>query len=483
MKHFKLNFRAKAGASKNHGVVDIELTTEAKTVAEVKRKFPQLLADLGHDKAHFFAPDIVETEAPEKPAHQAPHVPELEQLGAVHKDDLGDSQAMPQESDVPESNTEHVNIPEKGSALSIALMAGNGDVLAGLKQLRENLAQRFEIQGDDEIESIAHEMDGYLKGRAVDQLSHGARQLIKGVVKQQEEPEPEPEPEKPADEQVKEINLKVSQLRPGQRLRLENVPAVVYRRTRGYGSTDIKLFIQCPYKLKLRKDGLLPQKENPTFDVGRAVHDAVLLPDAFESDYIEQPAEIKQRRGKAWDEFKASVDDGVTILTGEQFGLVHTVSGNVLNDHPQFFMGGSPEVSYWYRHPIHPLVVLKARIDYEIEELAVDLKTTGDANPDDIDKNMFKFGYHLQDHQYRTVSGLDDMTFIFAGKEPPHLTADPVVFDDEARMYASSLFEDTVESLSECLRTGKWPAYRLGGYRSVSMPGWMRKKAIDEGMI
>lgn len=268
---------------------------------------------------------------------------------------------------------------------------------------------------------------------------------------------------------VEQINGLTNKLAPGERLVLEHVPNEIYHATKGYGSTAIKTFMQAPAKLAADRAGLIP-RDDSKFLLGTAVHDAVLLPKLFKSQYVTQPEEIKMRRGKKWDEFTAQHPDK-SILTPEQYEAVTNMCEKATHKYPEYFSGGRSETSYWYRHENG--VLLKARTDYEVGDLIIDLKTTVNASPDAVQKTIWNLGYYLQHCLYLLVTGHKDFIFVFIETSQPYLTLGPVCLDDDAKQIAAYELADAIDQIESCEFTRIWGGYPPG-IQTVGVPAWKR---------
>lgn len=273
---------------------------------------------------------------------------------------------------------------------------------------------------------------------------------------------------------IEEIDHYTSQMQVGDRLRLENISNDIYHGTQGFGSTAIKSFIKCPKTFKAEQDGII--KHDPSkFVLGSATHDAILLFGEFIANYITMPADIKVRRGKAWDEFKEA-NKGKQILTIPEALAVLNMKEAVMKEQGKWFTDGCAEVSYWYKHESG--LILKARSDYEIDDLVIDLKTTQDASIRGINNSMFKFGYVYQDALYRLVIGASEMVFVFVENHAPYNTTGPVICDDEVREYAEFKLHKAIADLAFCIEMDIWEGYHVGAYR-LPLPKYLANE-LDE---
>ena len=249
------------------------------------------------------------------------------------------------------------------------------------------------------------------------------------------------------------LQEKIDNLDFDQRFCLTNVPDSLYHGSEGVGSTAMKSAVKSMAHFQEYMNG---QSYSDTtlkaFTLGSAVHTLVLEPELFNDRYVMQPPSIKVRRGKDWEAFKAANRDK-EILSSNDLALARRMSETTIQLCGRFFSGGSSEKSYWYRHPCG--MVLKARIDYEIGDAAIDLKTTIADTPEKFAK-VVKYDYAVQDSLYRLVSGLPDMLYVGVCKAPPHS-----IFlckqGEDVRERADHMVELTIDSLLDADMNDSWP--------------------------
>lgn len=140
-----------------------------------------------------------------------------------------------------------------------------------------------------------------------------------------------------------------------------------------------------------------PETDTAVFALGRAVHAAVLTPDVFEQDFVAMPAEIKSKRGKAWEEFKAA-NEGKEILTADQMELSLLLAQTVAASSAQDFLSECPlrEVTaLWTGFMATPM---KSRFDALSTDctLIADLKTCQCCNAEQFVKDADSYGYDIQ---------------------------------------------------------------------------------------
>jgi len=214
------------------------------------------------------------------------------------------------------------------------------------------------------------------------------------------------------------IEQKIDDLEPGERFYLDNVDENLYHSLPGIGSTLMKAATKSMRHYDdLASGNKSYSKETlAAFKVGSATHTLVLEPELFASKFVKMPGTIKVRRGKLWEEFR-DANASKEILLSSEVDLVQSMALSVTEICPEFFTDGVAERSYWYRHETG--IILKARIDYLVDNFAYDLKTTHKDSAEEFAKSL-KYDYDIQEAHYRLVSGVDDMLYIGVCKSSPH---------------------------------------------------------------
>ncbi len=279
------------------------------------------------------------------------------------------------------------------------------------------------------------------------------------------------------DDQVAELNQQIAALGVGERLRLENIPATVYHQSMGYGSSAVKTVIEnCPGLLRAELDGVIERDEDK-YVQGSASHDRLLLPEVFERDYVIRPKEIKVRSGKAWEQFKADNPD-VTIITQDQHDAAQAMRTEFLWAFQRYFIGGTAEVSYWYRDPDTGLI-LKARPDYEKGKLGCDVKTIGLwPSPANVDRQFRNLLYYVQESHYLRVTGLQRYPFFFVSTKKPHPTLGPRDSSDELAALGALECQQAYRTIKYCEDNDDWPWWQHA-YEQVE-PGYNERKKLEQ---
>ena len=211
----------------------------------------------------------------------------------------------------------------------------------------------------------------------------------------------------------------VESLKPGERYVADGLSDKAYHEAPGIGSSGMKAAVKSMAHFKAyqdREDEFSPQAEK-NMRIGSATHCLVLEPELYDEKFATQPAEIKQRRGEKWENFKKE-NEGKEILTKDEVVLAGDMANSIF-DSPasNYFSNGKPEQSIWYRHESG--VLLKARLDYHVGDLGVDLKTTI-RDTQKAFANCVKYDYDIQDALYRMVADIKDFVFVGVLKTKPH---------------------------------------------------------------
>ena len=232
----------------------------------------------------------------------------------------------------------------------------------------------------------------------------------------------------------------------------------------------------CPAKFRQRMDN--PPEPKPHFDFGSVVHTLTL---GAGSDYavLEPAIHGLKRDGTIADSptattaWKAADADaralGKIPIHVDDFTKARAMADAVRN-HPEageLFKRGHAEKSMYWTEP-QSGIRLRGRADWLTligdRLTCVDLKTSVTANPTELVRPFWKFGYHLQAAWYRRllietgVSSDPDFVFVAVEKEPPYLVS-VIRYDDEALAEGDRLNRAAIDTYARCMETGIWPSY------------------------
>lgn len=242
-----------------------------------------------------------------------------------------------------------------------------------------------------------------------------------------------------------------------------------------------------------------PPKETDALRLGRAFHDALLLPSAFANDYHFLPEGFSRAASKkfadAIEEADAAIEDGLTCLKVGEVQWIRSMVDALRADEliAPLLADGEAEVTLAWKDA-ETGVWLRARPDWIVPALDVGLnfKTDADASFSGFSKAIGTFGY-----AQGAALELDGMAAVFG--EAPARYLHPVVekpnlTDFEPGDYiATALWElppediergrylnrQAIRLFADCLSSGKWPGYTPEA-EHCGLPSYARH-VIDEG--
>lgn len=261
---------------------------------------------------------------------------------------------------------------------------------------------------------------------------------------------------------IETLNARLEQLVPGERLIIDDLPDDIYHGAIGVSSSKLKLFIECPQKYYAKYIAKIIQDiEKAYYDFGKAAHTTFLQPWLFASSYVRQPDEIKVRRSKAWDEFKAKADaNGQVVLTQDQWDDIPILRQS-LESNPKakaLTTGGVAERSIFTRD-VETGLIIKCRPDYMIGKLIIDLKSDASADPRFFGPKAKKLGYHIQDALYTDVAQADEFAFLVVESCRPFVITAPVILDANVKRLGYLKYRKAMRELKRCMEHNVWPAY------------------------
>lgn len=183
--------------------------------------------------------------------------------------------------------------------------------------------------------------------------------------------------------------------------------------------------------------------------------------------------------------------EGKIPLLQKEYIVVQAMAAK-LREHPkamQLLAAGkeaSEQALFWKDGPVWK----RALIDHMppkipgFRMICVDYKTCNSADPDSIEKAMYRFAYHQQaDHYLQGVRALGlcqepTFTFIFQETSAPYLVtlAQP---NDRAMRIAAHLNRMATLTYAECTRSGIWPGY-TEEIVELALPVWEERKYEGE---
>lgn len=242
----------------------------------------------------------------------------------------------------------------------------------------------------------------------------------------------------------------------------------------------------CPAKFLWQSpwNPLYQRDDTPEFDIGTAVHLALLEPARLAQASVLIDA-ANYRTAKAQEARNAAREAGIVPLLPYQAEIVGQITG-AIKGHPvaaEAFTAGDPEVTLTWRDAGTD-VPCKARIDWLPHERRwlVDLKTAASANPRKWRDQAYRLGYHARAAWYldgaEAVLGRrpEEYWFVVVEKEPPWLVS-VIALDETAIEFGRMVNRRACDLFARAMASGDWPGYREPGIRHdrafrLSLPPW-----------
>lgn len=221
------------------------------------------------------------------------------------------------------------------------------------------------------------------------------------------------------------------------------------------------------------------RKETNAFDMGHAIHTAILEPDSLEARILRGPDD---RRGNKWKDAQAEAEAaGALLLTSGDYDKALAVRDALHRNAwiNKLVTGGEAQVeqsAFW--HDAESDTTCRARLDLYRPDLgvALDLKSAASAAAWEFQGSVAKYGYHLQEAHYREGweraggGAVEGFVFLVLEKEPPYAHAvyelEPAAVEEGHLIRRKAL-----QKYAMCRDTGIWPGYDAGVQR-LDLPRW-----------
>lgn len=270
-----------------------------------------------------------------------------------------------------------------------------------------------------------------------------------------------------------------------------DVEEAEYHRDRGSLSVSgAKLLLppSCPAKFREQQDNPPPPK--PHFDFGTLAHALILgkgpeieilYPEIHGLKADGTVADVPSMTGmwkkaaaaaRAKGRLPVSSDDYKAAQAMRDAVMAHPVAGGLFTD-------GEAEVSA-YRTDEETGVRLRGRMDWLREDGSiVDLKTSATANPAELVRKFWQFGYFMQNAWYVDLLGNPDaeFTFVVVEKVAPYVVT-VLRYDTDAVAEGRRLNRLAIDTYAKCMTENTWPSY-ADQLVTLRLPPWVRPQAED----
>lgn len=271
-----------------------------------------------------------------------------------------------------------------------------------------------------------------------------------------------------------------------------------YHAAPGLSNTGLTELARSPWHYYSRfLDPSRPERERKAGQFeGTIAHCAILEPDEFMRRYVVTPSNAPRRPTAAqwnaknpspesvqamawWSNWEAE-NEGREVVSHDDYSRVLRQAESVrrIREVRELFQHGKAELSAF---ATADGVLKKCRPDWTAyvgggDVILIDVKTVGDAKPDEMARHIGRKGYYRQAAHYsRTfeqASGLRVVAFKFLAVESewPY-AASLTQLDDVSLQVAMEEVRDLTALYAECLKSGRWPGYDEA--QVVSLPAYL----------
>lgn len=224
-----------------------------------------------------------------------------------------------------------------------------------------------------------------------------------------------------------------------------------------------------------------PRESKAAWDFGTAFHTLILEPHLFNEQFFVLPQKVllKDVGRTLYDEYKAieaqAERTSKKVLSLEDYQDLQRMRDSLFNNERarSLIEGGIYESSYFWRDEASGLI-LKARPDILHDNMYIDLKTIGDASPQNYQREMAAYAYHNQAAMVRDgvfkVTGRQLQACINLCVEVSYpYSVGIYIIDEEAIKHGQNENNKLLLDLSACLRDNSWPDHEI---ETIGLPRW-----------
>ncbi len=221
-----------------------------------------------------------------------------------------------------------------------------------------------------------------------------------------------------------------------------------------------------------------PEEPTDAMKFGSVLHAALLQPETLAAVAVRpEGLDLRTKAGKEW----AEAQDGKTVVTADRMKSIQRMVDNVWK-HPiakRLLTGSDCERSIFAADGNGTL--RKGRLDVltKAGNILPDVKTCESAAPDDFEKSVVNYRYHVQAAYYLDLCELigikrEKFCFICVEKSAPYCVAVHEL-DELVIEWGRKLYQRDLTLYRQCLESGVWPGYppEVG---IIGVPQWARKE-------
>ncbi len=209
-----------------------------------------------------------------------------------------------------------------------------------------------------------------------------------------------------------------------------------------------------------------PRTESKAMTFGSATHKMILEPNRFHDEYLVQTVDGRTIAGKKF-MLEAEMIHKKKVISDDDFSRIKRMSQKILSHDiaSKLLTGGEAEsvLLFELRASNGNIVKCKAKVDYLLSGMVIDLKTTSDASVAAFSKSLENFNYFLQGAFYSM--GIECLTgnrpefyFVAIESESP-FALNVIKLSENHYSLGYSKVMQCVDIYEEMLRTNRFPGY------------------------
>lgn len=284
---------------------------------------------------------------------------------------------------------------------------------------------------------------------------------------------------------LEELNKELSKAKQHAFL---DIPPDLYHASDAVSHSSLKRMEESAAKYKWELDHPNERPPSKAFELGTAIHCALLEPEVFEKTYAAMPKfDGRTKEGKAGKADWEISNQGKIGLQPEEWKSLTKVRQSVLTDqfYKQFFVSGKKEKSFFADDPETGLRLRCRPDNYVVESgIVVDLKTTDDASQHSFNIDITKYKYFVQASFYVDVlelaTGVRPKAFVIVAVEKTKdCDMNAFYISEEELELGRKMYRTWLRKLSECIKSNAWSGYERQFIR-YKAPQWLVEQYSNE---
>jgi len=217
-----------------------------------------------------------------------------------------------------------------------------------------------------------------------------------------------------------------------------------------------------------------PYQKKEYFDFGDSMHMALLEPDRFKTDVCtfdpslrpEPTKDFRNAKNKEYRNDFHAKNEGKTILDIEVYDAIKEIASRIFADDfiSELLGHGLAESSFFWTDE-ETGVKCKTRWDWaRYNGVVLDVKTSQSANPDDFQRSIAKYGYHIQagsqciGYEKHFQVPVKHYLYLVIENKPPYSYV-IMNLPTEAIELGQFEYKQLLQKLSDCRLNDKWPGF------------------------